>query len=157
MIKKSKTMVGYVCALVLLMSVTLFGCAGLSTSPENSVCTDVPEGDSLICSKLKNPEQIDSLLLAVNYAAIRKGTYSPARAIVVLNDIEVIVKRGGITYLDLINEVTDILKQKDAAAVMLILSPNLNLFQEAIPIKSFDQKLLLAHIEHQRQLLMIMQ
>jgi hypothetical protein len=35
-------------------------------TPKNSICTTIPEGESLICQKLRNPEAINSALYIAN-------------------------------------------------------------------------------------------
>ena len=139
---------------VLLM---LSGCAsmqGMFGGP--SVCDAVEEGQSLICDKIGNPEALDKGLLLANYAAIREGAYNPDEAIKVLDEIEFIVQSGGITYAYLLGKITEILNANDAAAIILILSPDANKLNVALKINHFDQKLSLARLAHQRQLLTVL-
>ena len=41
-------------------------------TPKDSICTTIPEGESFICSKLRNPEAVNSALYLLN-AAILDG------------------------------------------------------------------------------------
>jgi hypothetical protein len=75
----------------------------------------------------------------------------------VITELEGIVQAGGITYMYIITKVTELLEQDEAAAVILILSPNIDLLGSPLTITEFDQGLLLAHLEYQRQLITVVQ
>ena len=63
-----------VAVLLVTLSVMVSGCFGdkawnmdnLLPTPKNSICTTIPEGESFICSKLRNPEAINSALYLLN-------------------------------------------------------------------------------------------
>ena len=145
--------------IVLVWIVAMFflvGCAGIEMG-QSSVCTDVTPEESLICQKIPNPEMVSTALLAANYAALRGDAYGKDAALNVISELEGIVQAGGITYMYIITKVAELLEQDEAAAVILILSPNINLLDSPLTITEFDQGLLLAHLEYQRQLMSVVQ
>lgn len=144
--------------LVLLVMVVFLvsGCAGLNIQ-KSSVCLDVPPEESLICEKIKNPEMVSTALLAANYGALKADAYNKEAALEVITELESIVKAGGVTYMYIITKVSELLEQDEAAAVVIILSPNINLLSSPLTITPFDQGLLLAHLQYQRQLIMVVQ
>ena len=46
----------------------------LFPTPKNSICTTIPEGESFICTKLRNPEGINSALYIANAALLESMT-----------------------------------------------------------------------------------
>jgi len=143
-------------AMCLMLVVVLAGCAGIGVK-ESSVCTGITPEQSLICQKISNPEMVSSALLAANYAALKADAYSKDAAIGVIDELEGIVRAGGVSYMYIITRVTELLHQDEAAAVVLILSPNINLLESPMTITEFDQGLLIAHLQYQRQLISVVQ
>jgi len=134
----------------------LVGCAGVDLK-ESSICSGVTPEESLICQKIPNPEMVSSALLAANYGAIKADAYSKDAALKVIDELEAVVDAGGISYMYVIAKVSELLAADEAAAVLIILSPNISLLESPITITPFDQKLLKAHLTYQRQIVSIIQ
>lgn len=141
-----------VVAISMVMVFLLVGCGSIQTQ-ESSVCNGVSVEESLICQKIPNPEMVSSTLLAANYGAIKSGTYSKEQALKVVGELQNIVDSGGISYMYLITRAAELIDANEAAAVILILSPNVNLLQSPLQITPFDQQLLTTHLNYQRQLI----
>ena len=142
--------------LMLSILFLLISCAGMEMST-SSVCTDVPPEQSLICQKIPNPEMVSTALLAANYGALKADIYAKDAALNVISELQTIVKSGGVTYMYIINKASELLERDEAAAIVIILSPKINLLDSPLTLTEFDQGLLLAHLEYQKQLISMVQ
>lgn len=142
---------------ILVAAFVLSGCAGMTGGSESSICAGVTPEESVICQKIKNPEMVSTALLAANYGAIKSEAYSKEAALKVIAELETIVDQGGVSYLYLVTKAAELLEADEAAAVVIILSPNVDLMASPLPITEFDQGLLRAHLNYQRQLLSVVE
>lgn len=133
--------------------VILTGCA--ATFQPSGQCID---GTSYILSTTgNNPTGLDKTLLAVNFAALEKGTYTPEQALVFLDKVAAKAKTN-ITYIDLANylitETDDIRRYLGVSFILLgdkvteiAMAGGDSLVSEC------DVQLILAHINHQKMIL----
>ena len=135
----------YVCIVLALM---FMGCATLPTPP--SVCDTAPE-ESWICTKANeigvNVEDMD---LLISVAILRMDKKAAALALEFYDAIELCLMRD-ISYYNLIDYVR--LNIKLTGPEILIISRYLPHLSSTAYISKFDKGLILAHIDHQRQLL----
>lgn len=143
---------------IFLSGTFLYGCGAVNTaSTEQSVCA--LEGESIICDKIPNVEFTGKVLLAANFAAIKKSAYTKEQALKVIGELEAVVTNGNISYNDLAMLIIERVASKngineDLDAIIFILDPNIKLFEGEVSILTpKDQAMLLAHLAKQKVLI----
>lgn len=131
--------------LLLLPLLVAVGCA--FTQPSTICETDKP---SLICKRLSNPEQADVLLQVANIQGLKNDVYSGEEALKFLDFCEQLINKST-TYFDMTNYISNVFD--DYELEVLILSRYMPKLAVDIPITNYDRQLLLAHIQHQREVI----
>lgn len=131
-------------ALVSIMFVT--GCA---TTQPSQICLGHTE-DSLICQHIPNPLQADVVLRIANLEAIKNDVYTRQQAYDAINYIEDVVKTTN-TYSDLLLVVNKYIK--NMGPEILIVTSSFEELNKTLPISDYDRKLILIHLERQKEII----
>lgn len=141
--------------LATLFLVLVFLLTGCSTKP--FVPPAVCEGQqSIILSSVKDPQALDKGLLMVNLIALDQiDGYEPADATKVLNQIDAMVAKGGMTYAEMVGYIFDKLEVANALAggAMFIIGDDLMALDQSVQISACDIALIRAHLSKQRVLI----
>lgn len=135
---------------VLFVVIALVLCLGCATAP-----VVVPDGcdNSIIYKNYVEFKGADALLKIANYTALRESVYTKKEALLTIGKLEDLVKRGGITYLEILTEANRLTAaiNGDAGFVIFLISDEATeAFQQDISLDPCDRDLLLKHLARQR-------
>jgi len=129
------------------------GCAG-GVQPTISVCDDPERGPSFICEKFRDVgvrvEDADLILQMVNLRLIKEDVYSKEQVLKFLDICEAWLTEGSISYRSFGARAIEMAGDYPE---LIVLSRYVGMLNSTKFISLFDRQLLLAHIEHQRELL----
>lgn len=146
---KSRTCFMLMWMVLMLMPMTVAGCAGLQLGLE-PVCKSAPEC-SLICATIPDPENQDLLIQLVNDELMYQDVYTAADAIAFLDKLNFIVVNAT-SYAELISAVDtelNLLPDRIRNKFYILSRCSLVLSKE-IPICDFDRELLRKGIQNQK-------
>ena len=127
-----------------ILSLALFAC----TPKPSPIC--VNHTDSLICQYIPDPLQADLVLRIANLEAIKNNVYTKQQALIAIDKIETAVN-STITYSDILILTNEYIKQ--LGPEIIVVTSTFDKLNQNIPISDYDKKLIIAHLERQKQVI----